>query len=260
MRGLGYVLLDFLRANLRQAGRLGSWALAVALALASATALLFLPLDAGGEPAAGQPLLVLTLDPLLSEAEVNRLAWQIGGWPEALRVNFRFAGETDPEPLGERALVVEVRPGGQEALLARLAKLGGIRKIAALERRAAPAPFPSAARLGALAALVLGLGLSLTLGYRAVRRATALWREEREILRLAGLGPLHLQGPFWALGVLVGLLGAALFLLALRLGLRFFPQDPGWRALARQTPLLTGVSFPMGALLGLLGSLLRPHS
>lgn len=260
MRGFLYVLLDFLGANLRQAGTLLAWGLAIALVLASATALFFLPPSGEGSATTSQHLLILTLDPLLSEAEINRLAWQIAGWPETGRVNFRFAGESDPEPLVERALVVEARPGGREALLARVAKLSGIRKVTALERRAEPPGLPSRWRIAALVALGLGLGMALFLGQRAMRRALALWRKEREILRLSGLGAAYWQGPFLALGFLVGLVGAGLFLLGLRLALRYAPPEASLRDLVQAGPWLKALGFPAGAFLGLLGSLLRPHS
>lgn len=260
MSGLLYVFWDFLRANLRQTGQLVGWAAAVAVALGSASALFFLPLNGGSVIAASQHFVVLTLDPLLSEAEINRLAWQIAGWPETLRVNFRFPGETDPEPLAERALVVEVKPADRELVLSRLAKLPGIRKVTTLERRAEQPGLPSRARLLALAALALGLAASLFLGQRATQRALSLWQKQREILRLSGLSPLHWQGPPLFLGLVVGLAGAALFVLALHLGLRLAPLGSTWCELIHEVPWLTGVSFPAGGLLGFLGSLLRVHS
>lgn len=260
MRGFPYVLLQFILVNLRQALNLVGWALALTLVLASASVLLFLPLNNGRMTAASQHLFVLMLDPLLSEGEINRLAWQIAGWPETLRVNFRFAGETDPEPLAERALVVEARPEGREALLTKLTKLVGVRKVTALERRAEGGGLPSRARLAALAALALGLGATLFLGQRATKRALSLWRKEREILRLAGLGPLYWQGPLLFLGLLAGLAGAGLFALALHLGLRFLPPEARWGEVVHSVPWLTGVSFPIGALLGFLASLTRAHS
>lgn len=260
MTGFLYVLGTFLRANLRQGGTLFVWALTVALALASSASLLFLPLDGASAAVASQYLFVLTLDPLLSEREVNQLAWEIASWPEAKRVNFRFAGEEDPEPLEERALVVEATPEGREALAARLAKLTGIQKVTALERKAVRPGLPSLARVGSLAGLILSLGLALFLGYRAMGRAEILWEEEKQILKLSGLGSVYLRGPFWALGAFVGFLGAAAFVLVLWLGLRFVPQDPRWADVLKNRHWLTGVSIPLGTALGFLSALLRPHS
>ncbi len=259
MMGFLYVLGDFLRTSLRQAGYLVGWAAAVGAVLASATVLVLVPLGAS-PTVASQHLVVLTLDPLLSEAEINRLAWQIAGWPEAVRVNFRFAGETDPEPLAERALVVEAKPEGRELLLSRLAKLAGVRKVTTLERRAEQPLLPSGTRLIALAALAVGLALALFLGQHGTRRALALWEKPREILRISGLSPLYWQGPPIALGLAVGMVGAGLFLLAWHVGLRLAPQESGWREVLRGAPWLPGVSVPAGGLLGCLGSLLRVHS
>ncbi|MFN3347057.1 MAG: hypothetical protein ACK42E_04535, partial [Candidatus Bipolaricaulaceae bacterium] len=106
----------------------------------------------------------------------------------------------------------------------------------------------------------LGLGLALFLGQRVTRRALSLWQKQREILRLSGLSPLYWQGPPLSLGLLVGLAGAGLFLLALHLGLRLAPLTSSWRELGREAPWLTGASLPVGALIGFLGSLLRVHS
>jgi hypothetical protein len=260
MRAFLFVVGDFLRVCFREAGMFGLWAASVALALLSAVALFGLPPYEAG-PATSQRLILLTLSPLLSEAEITRLAWTIWAWPEVLQVSFRFPGETEPEPMGERTLVVEVPPqADREAIGAKLGKLAGVTKVTVLERTVVPPRVPSVARIGAVAALSVSLAGSLFLGVRTLRRSQKRWEREQRLLRDSGAGPLFWWGPIFVGAGLCGLLGAGLHVLALRLGVRFIPAEGIWTQLLSLEPWTVGLGIPAGLVLGLLAAFLVPHS
>lgn len=261
MRAFVFASGDFLRANLRGIGGILLWVLGLTLTLLSLTALWGLPPHQPAGPASSQRLFLLHLNPLLPEQDINRLAWQIWAWPEVWSVSFRFPGEGKPESVHDRALVVEPRPGGDlEGLATRFEKIPGVTNVAVLERTVLPAQVPSAARIGAIAGLLVGLSLSLFLGIRVLGQARRRWQKERTLLRHSGVSPLIWRGPevFLALGA--GLLSAGLHLAALTLGTQFIPADTAWSQLLPVVPWAMGLGFPVGGFLALLAVVLSPHS
>ncbi len=261
MRAFLFASGAFLRANLRGIGGFFLWALSVTLVLLSTTALWGLPPHQPSGPASSQRLFLLRLSPLLSEQDINRLAWEIWAWPEVSHVSFRFPGESEPEPIQERSLVVEPKPESDpDGLGARLRKLLGVTNVAVLERTVVPARVPSVARIGAIVGLLVGLGLVLLLGIRVLGRARARWEKERQLLRQSGASPLLWRGPEVLLAVGAGLCGAGLHLATLTLGMRFIPADTAWAQLLPLIPWAAGAGFPVGALLALLPVFLSPHS
>ncbi len=261
MKAFLFVTADFLRANLRQIWAIFLWALSLALVLLSLTALWGLPPYQPAGPAVSQRLFLLTLSPLLSEAEINRLAWEVWSWPEVAKVSFRFPGENEPEPVSERTLVVELRPeSDQEKAGAKLQKLSGITKVAVVERAVVPPQVPSSARIGTIAALIFSLGLCFFLGARVMREAKRRWERERKLLRDGGAPPLIWRGPEFFLAGLAGFLGAGVHMAALWVGMRFIPPNSAWLELLRLGPKATALSVPAGLLLGLLAVILSPHS
>lgn len=261
MKAFLFVVADFLRANLRQIGIILLWALSVALVLLSLAALWGLPPYQPAGPAVSQRFFLLTLSPLLSEAEINRLAWDIWGWPEVAKVSFRFPGENDPEPVSERTLVVELQPGSdQEGVGAKLQKLPGVTKVAVVERAVIPPQVPSSARVGTIVALILSVGLCFLLGVRVIGEARRRWARERKLLRDGGAPPFIWRGPEFFLAGLAGLLGAGVHMAALSVGMRFVPPDSAWVELVQLGPKALALSVPAGLFLGLLAAILRPHS
>lgn len=261
MKSFLFVTADFLQANLRQLWAIFLWALSVGLVLLSLTALWALPpYQQAGAPSS-QRFFLLTLSPLLSEAEINRLAWDIWSWPEVAKVSFRFPGENDPEPVSERTLVVELRPGNdQEKTGAKLQKLSGITKVAVIERTTIPPQVPSSARIGAIASLVLSLGLCFVLGTQVIREGRRRWEKERKLLRESGVPPAIWRGPELLLAGLAGLLGAGLHIAALVLGAKFIPPHGIWTELLRLIPKAAGLGVPVGIVLGVLSAIFSPHS
>ncbi len=261
MKAFLFAAGDFLRASLPEFGGVLLWILSLALVLLSATALWGLPLQPPAGPVSFHRLFLLNLSPLLSEQDINELTWQIWAWPEVKSVSFRFPGENDPEPVQERGLVVEASPetDGHE-LLAKLGKLVGVVNVTVWERTVVPPRIPSAARIGAVAALLVGLALSLFLAPRVLRRVQSRWKREQELLRRSGASPLVWRGPVILLAVLAGLLGAGLHLVALAVGVRFVPTGTPWTELLSLAVWAMGLGFPVGVFLALLGVLISPHS
>lgn len=261
MRAFIFASGDFLRANLRGIGGILLWVLGLTLTLLSLTALWGFPPHQPAGPASSQRLFLLQLNPLLSEQDINRLAWQIWAWPEVWSVSFRFPGESEPEPVGERTLVVEPRPGGNlEGLATHFEKIPGVTNVAVLERTVLPAQVPSVARIGAIAGLLGGLSLSLLLGIRVLGQARRRWQKERDLLRHSGASPLIWRGPEVFLALVAGLLSAGLHLAALILGTKFIPADTAWAQLLPMVPWAIGIGFPVGGVLALLAVVLSPHS
>lgn len=263
MRSFLFLTRDYLRANARQAGFLLAWVLSIVLVLTSGTALVVLPPDGGGTTQITERFLLLSLDPLVSEAEVARMGWEVGGWPGVLGVTFRFPGEQEPVPIESRTLVVEIQPGGAgDGVAARLAGMPGIRAITPMERSVTRLGMPSGARIGALVALILSLALALWLGFRISSRGRRLWSAEWAVLRQSGLSPLYLRGPSLVLAFLVGIVAAGIYV-GLLLGL----QSLGSEILIHHVPelldlipLALGVAFPVAVVISLLGGFLSPHS
>lgn len=261
MRAFLYAACDFLRANLRLMGGVFLWSLTICLALLSATALWRLPAYQAAGPASSQRFFLLTLSPLLSEADITKLAWSIWAWPDVVHVAFRFPGETDPEPIQDRTLVVEVQPGkDREETAAWLGKLPGVTKIAVVERTTVPPQVPSYARIGAIAGLVVALGLALFWGARVLSRAQSRWKREQDLLRRSGASWLVWRAPPFFLAGLVGLAGGGFHLAALWAGMRFLPSGNTWSQLFSLTPWAMALSILAGIVLGLLAGLLSPHS
>lgn len=261
MKAFFFASMDFLWANRRRIGLAFLWAVSITFVLLSLTALWTIPTQDEPAPPASQRFFLLTLSPLLSEAEINELAWEIWSWPEVQRVAFRFPGESEPEPVSERTLVVEIQKGtDSEGTGAKLQGFPEVTKVTVVERTFVPAPAPSAARIGAVAALILSLGLALFLGVVVTTRTQKGWARELRLLRESGAPWWVWRGPRFLLGGLVGILGAGLHVAALYVGMQFIPPDSGWAELLRTLPKVLAVSPPVGLLLGLLGTLLSPHS
>ncbi|MCS7239904.1 MAG: hypothetical protein NZ651_01460 [Candidatus Bipolaricaulota bacterium] len=261
MRAFLYVVGDFLRANLRLVWAVLIWGLGICLVLLSATALWRLPPYQATGPASSQRFFLLTLSPLLSEADITKLAWSIWAWSDVVHVAFRFPGESDPEPIRDRTLVVEVPPGSdREETAARLGKLPGVTKIAVVERTTVPPQVPSSARIGAVVALVVTLGLALFWGARVINWAQKRWKKERDLLRGSGAPWFVWRGPTFFLAGLTGIFGAGIHLGALWAGGRFIPAHSTWSQLVSLTPWTIALSILAGLILGLLSTLLSPHS
>lgn len=128
-------------------------------------------------------------------------------------------------------------------------------------------------RLGTLVALVRGIGLALSavllaaavFTIAAVIRLTAyLYQEEIAVMRLVGATEFYIRGPFYAEGVLQGLLGGAAAIAGLwlawsavarrsagtLLGAVLAPEFLGWRTLALLALLGAGAGLT-GAVLSL---------
>lgn len=260
MKSFFFVTGDFLRANLRQSGLILAWAASVGLVLMSATAIFGLPPYQAKGTVETQRFFLLTLSPLLSEAEINRLGWTIWAWPEVTKVAFRLLKE-NAVAKEERALLVELGPAASgEEVAGKLRKLSGIVKVTVFERTVVPPRVPSSARISAVFALVAGLVVSFFLGFRATVRAQARWRQERELLRGSGLSPVFWRGPTFFLAGLAGLLGAGVHLVALWVGIGFIPPDPVWTQFVAIAPWATALGIPAGIALGVLSAVLTPHS
>lgn len=260
MRSFFFTTADFLRANLRGLGGLLLWSLSVGLVLLSLLFTLGLPPSQPAGPAESHRFFLLTLSPLLSEKEINRLAWEVWTWPGVARVSFRFPGEDDPEPIKERTILVEAEPGSAEGMAAKLQKLPGIIKVAEIERTVIPARVPSSARLGAILALIVSSGLSLFLGAREMGKAGLRWFREEKLLRESGASHIVWQGPKFILAGLAGLLGVGFYIAALLVGTRFVQPNSVWAELIKFDWKAMALGVPVGLVMGFLAALLGLHS
>ncbi|MGB9756950.1 MAG: hypothetical protein ACPLRP_03185 [Candidatus Bipolaricaulaceae bacterium] len=260
MSSFFFTAADFLRANLRGLGGLFLWSLSVGLVLLSLLVTLGLPPSQPAGPAESHRFFLLTLSPLLSEKEINRLAWEVWAWPGVARVSFRFPGEDDPEPIKERTILVEAEPGSAEGMAAKLQKLPGVTKVTEIERTVVPGRVPSSARIGAILALIVSSGLSLFLGAREMGQASLRWSREEKLLRESGAPRIVWQGPKFVFAGLAGLLGVGFYMAALLVGTRFVQPDSVWAALMKLDPKAIALGVPVGLLLGFLAALLGLHS
>ncbi|MEE2778311.1 MAG: FtsX-like permease family protein [Acidobacteriota bacterium] len=95
-----------------------------------------------------------------------------------------------------------------------------------------------------------------------LRLIAQLHREEITIMRLVGATEFYIRGPFYLEGLLQGIAGATLAILALMIGFRALPfaqSDPLWVELFLAEPagpIEIGALLVGGALVGLLGAVL----
>jgi hypothetical protein len=260
MKPFLFVTADFLRANLREFGGIILWSLSIGLVLLSLTVSWGLPPSKPAGPLESRRFFLLTLSPLLSEDEINRLAWEIWSWPGVAKVSFRFPGENDPEPIQERSILVEVQPQISEGMVAKFQKLPGVSKVTEIERTVVPPKVPSFARIAAILALVVGSVLSLFLGARVMGRASARWAREQKLLRESGAPRALWQGPKFFLAGLASLIGVGFYIVALWAGTKFLKPQSIWASFMRFDPKTIGLGLFLGLLLGFLAALLSPHS
>lgn len=270
-RGVPFLVGEGLKAARKALPRLLLWALALAVTLMAGTALLMLP--AGGRPGAptSEALLVATLSPELSEREINELAWELWALPGVAQVSFRFPGETDPLPVGGRALALllahPAQRGAVQEVLLEMAEITGVQY---LERTLKPPPrLPALARVLALVGLVLTLGLTLVLGRQSVLAVASRWGKALRLLAAAGVADSALRLPFLVVGALVGLVGGAVYVAVLWGAISWAGHYPQVRevvpGLFHCLPLATGLGLALGILLGVLGGVVgfparRAHS
>lgn len=213
--GLLFLVGDALRRSLARPAALVLWVLAVAAVLVCGTALFLIPPAPGASGASIEAYLLAQLAPAPSEAAIARLASEIWTWPGVDGVTFRFPGESDPVPIGQRTLVVRLlSPDGRAAVETRLRAMTEVTGVQYHERPAGRPRVPPASRVVALLALVAMLGLALWLGQRAVTGATRAWGKELALLRSCGASPALQRTPFFALGAAAGLAGGGVFIAA----------------------------------------------
>ncbi|MBC7092980.1 hypothetical protein H5T53_03105 [Candidatus Bipolaricaulota bacterium] len=215
-RGRWFLTVEYLKSSLRHGGSLIGWALATAAVLATATALFVLPDSQNPRQPYTQAFLLARLATDLSEAEIAQLGSEVWAWPEVEQVVFRFPGEADPVPVAQRTLLVHLSSGEARASVqGRLSSLKGVAGVEFFQRTVNPPPrLPPISRILALAGLVSALVVCLWLGYRTSARTGHAWQDELALLRSAGVSEASLRVPFLALGGLVGLGGAVIYLAA----------------------------------------------
>lgn len=260
MRPLFFTTAEFLRANFRGFGGLLLWALSMSLVLLSLIVALALPPSQPAGLSEAHRFFLLTLSPLLSEREINGLAWEIWGWPGVAKVSFRFPGETDPEPVQERTILVEVEPQSAEGMAAKLQKLPGITKVTEIARTVVPGRAPSSARIGAILALIISSGLSLFLGARVMGKASLRWSREEKLLRESGAPRIVWQGPKLVFAGVASLLGIGFYIAALWAGAKLVHPDSVWAGLINPNLKAIALGAPVGLVLGFLAALLGLHS
>ncbi|MFO8034455.1 MAG: hypothetical protein R6U88_04745 [Candidatus Bipolaricaulota bacterium] len=260
--GVWFIIWDGLRAMLGATGRWCLWSLAMAAVLVAGTAVVILP---GQEESRGPQthLFVLAyLEQALSEADVNRLAWETWRWPEVTQQGFRFPGETDPKDIQRRALVLQVEDEATRVEVEdRLHATDGVAGVEQLRQTVAPPPqLPAASRLGALIGLVLALASSVLVARWAMGAMAARWQSELSLLRQSGLRESVLRIPFLAAGGVAGLAAASLYLACYWSVWAWSQGVPdvlhAAPALATGGPMATGMGMVVALLLGMLGAAL----
>lgn len=210
--GISFLVGDALRRSLGRPTALGLWALAVAAVLISGTALFLIPTGPGvpGSPVEAYLLAKLSLSP--SETAIARLGSEIVAWPGVDGVTFRFPGETDPVPVSQRSLLVRLMSSdARTAVEARLKTLTEVTGTEYYVKASARVRVPPASRIAAVVALVATLAFCLWQGHRAVTGAAAAWGSELALLRSCGASAAMLRTPFFALGALIGFVGAGFY-------------------------------------------------
>ena len=223
-RGL-FILGELLRASLREWPRWLGFSVAVALVLASGSAMALLQGGRTGEEGGAAWVVVAYLSEEVSDPELNRLGWELWELGGVERVSFRFAGDELPGGgvAETRALLIWT---GEEARALAL-KEGVLRlaqgKISDVEviglRFPAPARLPPLSRVISLVASVFFAFTSLVLARSATVRTLAGWRNEWDLLRYSGIEPWILAVNFLGTVVLWGFLGC-IFYVSVFLGLR----------------------------------------
>ncbi len=208
-----FVALEALKGLGRVLTRWGAWAASIAVVLLAGTAVIVLPTRDEDHTARTVFYLVASADAAVGESSLNRLAWDIWSWPGVSAVTFRFPGETEPQEIAQRSLVVRVRdPEVQRQVGIRLEQFGELTSIDHIQLTTSPPPrLPATSRVLALVGLVLALPLCLWLARWAARGLGAAWGEELALLRYSGASELLLRVPFWLFGALAGLAGAVLY-------------------------------------------------
>lgn len=256
--GVGYLVSEGLRTAFGRRGAFALWALGIALALAAGTALVVLPAEQEERPPHTQPLLLASLSPLLSEADINELSWEVWTWEGTSQVGFRFPGEQDPIPISTRTLLVYVDDAAVPLVQEQLRSLRGVEEVQFLEHTVGSSQgLPPFLRVVALIGLVGALGLELWLGWRAMGLMGADWGQRIALLRDSGVPEGILRAPFLTVGAVFGLLGG-LFYLACYWGVWSWAQGEP-RVWLTVPSLLTGetlasvLGIVIGILLGVLG-------
>lgn len=256
--GVRYLILEGLRTAFGRRGAFALWALGIAIALAAGTALVVLPAEQEEQPAHTQLLLLASLSPMLSEAEINELGWEVWTWEGTSQVGFRFPGEQDPVPIPTRTLLVYVDDAAVPLVEEQLRSLGGVEEVQFLEHTVGSSQeLPPFLRVVALIGLVGALGLVLWLGRRAMGQMGADWGQRIALLRDSGVPEGTLRVPFLTVGAFSGLLGG-LFYLACYWGVWNWARgEPGvWLtvpSLLTGEALASALGIVIGILLGVLG-------
>jgi len=255
-----FLVVDALKRSVRRPGPLVLWALAVAAVLVSGTALFLIPTGPGaaGTPVEAYLLAKLSLGP--SETAIARLGSEIVAWPGVDGVTFRFPGETDPVPVSQRSLLVRLMSSDDRtAVEARLRTLTEVTGTEYHVKASARARVPPASRIAAVVALVATLTLCLWQGHRAVTGAAAAWGSELALLRSCGASAAMLRTPFFALGALIGLVGAGFYVGVCWALWEWGRAVPYLKDVVPSFPFvwgeLVGVGLAIGVGLGLVGSL-----
>lgn len=243
MTGAFFVLVEMLRTSIREWARWAGFAGAVALMLASGSAMALLQ-GGGKEEAPGSTwCLVARVSEELSDQKLNELAWDLWALKGVERVSFRFPGDELPGGGSSEGRALLLWAQGEEAARSLKERIPHVAegKVTAVEllslKHPAPARLPPLSRVISLVALVFFAFLSLVLGRSAVARTHERWRNEWDLLRFAGLDPRVLVGLFLGVVILWSLLGCALYLVVyegLRMGIGGIPGvreiAPGYAA------------------------------
>ncbi len=246
-RGL-FILGEILRASFREWPRWLGFSAAVALVLASGSAVVLL--QGGSEKRGGGAawVTVAYISEEVSDPELNQLGWDLWKLEGVKRVSFRFAGDELPGGgvAESRALLIwtndEAVASSLKEEISRLAQ----GKVTSVEIVAlhypSPARLPPLSRVISLVALVFFAFVSLVLVRSAAVRTLDRWRNEWNLLRFSGIEPWVLAGNFVGTVVLWGLMGCILYVLVY-LGLRGAVGGfPGVREVA--PGYITSEAFP----------------
>lgn len=221
-----FILGELLRASLKEWSRWLGFSVALALVLASGSALALLQGGSAGETGGTAWVVVAFVAEEVSDAELNRLAWDLWELAGVERVSFRFTGDELPGggAAKSRALLVWANDGAAASSLEeevpRMAQGKVTNKEVRALRYSPPARLPPLSRVVSLVAMVTFAFASLVLARSAVARTLVGWRNEWALLRFSGIEPWTLTGNLVGTVVLWGLTGCVVYVLVYQ-GLRW---------------------------------------